>query len=63
MWLNNNLFQYIDQEDKYAKNICKNLLALANDPASNEICDSDIIMFAHIVDCCDNLLIHKKNFS
>ena len=63
MWLNNNLFQYIDQKDKYAKNICKNLLALANDPGSNEICDSDIIMFAHIVDCCDNLLIHKKNFS
>ncbi len=61
-WLKDNLFQYIDQEIKYNRIICQNLTELINRTNKKELCETDIVMFAHIIDCCDNLNISKSMF-
>ena len=61
-WLENNLFQYINQKEKYPNTICKSLRKLVEDHNNDDLCLTDILMFAHIIDCCDSLSITKKNF-
>ena len=61
-WVKDNLFQYIDQENKYNRIICQNLTELINRTNKKELCETDIVMFAHIIDCCDNLNISKSMF-
>ena len=62
LWLKDNLLQYIDQENKYNRIICRNLTELINRTNKKELCETDIVMFAHIIDCCDNLNISKSMF-
>ncbi|MAJ43458.1 MAG: hypothetical protein CMF96_01770, partial [Candidatus Marinimicrobia bacterium] len=54
-WINENLITHIDKENKYNRVLCNSLINLIDKTNSIDICITDITIFAHIVDCCENL--------
>ena len=62
-WINENLLNHIDMNNKYNKVLCKSLIKLIDKSNSIDICITDITMFAHIVDCCENLNLPIKKLN
>jgi len=62
-WINENLLNHIDIDNKYNRVLCKSLIKLIDKSNSINICITDITMFAHIVDCCENLNLPIKKLN
>ena len=58
-WLNKSLINYIDHGVNFNKAIIRRLTVLIRETNKNDPCETDMMMLAHIIDCCENLNLPK----
>ena len=58
-WLNKSLINYIDHGVNFNKAIIRRLTVLIRETNKKDPCETDMMMLAHIIDCCENLNLPK----